>query len=76
MGSVHVSEAKQGTLQHPFVQLSFLDPVACDSEVAVGIRSLPCIASEVNFAANTLALAETSTYVSPHNKIEKEYDLR
>jgi len=59
MGSVHVSKAEQGALQHPFVRLGFLNPVACDGKVAVGICCLPRVAGEVNFSSNNLALADT-----------------
>ena len=48
MRCIHVDEAKEHVLEDPFVWLILFDPVASDSEIAISIASLPCIAGQVD----------------------------
>ena len=43
-------------LEDPFVWLILFDPVANDSEIAISIASLPCIAGQVDLTRDRLAL--------------------
>jgi hypothetical protein len=56
VSSVHLNEAEQRLLDGPVHGCAFFDPVAGDCEIGIGIVSLPCIASQADFAANGGAL--------------------
>ena len=56
---VDFREAKQRAFALPLCWCLFLNPMACDGEVAVSITSLPCITGNIYCPANILTLRKT-----------------
>jgi hypothetical protein len=55
---VHLGEAKQRMLDGPLPRCMFLNPVAGNSEVHVGVVSLPCITCQTDLPAHSRPLGE------------------
>ena len=56
---VHERESQEGMFKCPLSRRSFFYPVSGDSEVAIRVGCLPCIAGEVDLPANHLTLNKT-----------------
>jgi hypothetical protein len=52
MRSVHLGEREQRVLNCPLPRHTFLNPVASNSKVCVGVAGLPCITRQANLSAD------------------------
>jgi hypothetical protein len=47
---IDTREAEQGTLELPLCRCSFLNPMPCDSKIAIGIACLPGVTRYIDLA--------------------------
>ncbi len=64
MSIVESYKANQGTLERPPSPLSRFNPVCGGSKVAIGIRCLPCITSQVDIPHDFVALGNIQSAIN------------
>ena len=56
MSIVEFGEPEERTFTLPSCGFVFLNPMACNGKITVGVTSLPCVAGDIDGPTNSVAL--------------------